>query len=153
MTRINVGIPPKQLTSKHLIAEHRELKRIPNVVAKGRCNLKNIPLVFSLGKGHVSFFYDKLGYLRDRYRDLYQECINRGFNVQNYEASWNGIPSELMNGYTPTENDVRIITERIAERLANPIAKQKKNGLQKDVRGDGEPEAVRPSQEQQSINS
>lgn len=152
MTRINVGIPPKQLTNKHLIAEHRELKRIPNVVAKGRCNLKNIPPVFSLGKGHVSFFYDKLGYLRDRYRDLYNECITRGFNVQNYEASWSGIPNELMNGYTPTENDVRIITERIAERLANPIAKQKKNGLQENVRGDGESEAVRASQEQQSIN-
>ena len=153
MTRINVGIPPKQLTNKHLIAEHRELKRIPNVVTRCRCNVKNIPLVFSLGKGHVSFFYDKLGYLRDRYRDLYNECINRGFNVQNYEASWNGIPSELMNGYTPTENDVRIITERIAERLANPIAKQKKNGLQKDVRGDGESEAAGASQRQQSINS
>lgn len=152
MTRINVGIPPKQLTNKHLIAEHRELKRIPNVVAKGRCNLKNIPSTFSLGKGHVSFFYDKLGYLRDRYRDLYNECIARGFNVQNYEASWNGIPDELMNGYTPTENDIRIITERIAERLANPIAKQKKNGLQENVRGDGESEAVGALQEQQSIN-
>jgi hypothetical protein len=148
MTRINVGISPKQLTNKHLIAEHRELKRIPNVVAKGRCNLKNIPPMFTLGKGHVSFFYDKLGYLKDRYRDLYDECIARGFNVQNYEASWSGIPSELMNGYIPTENDVRIITERIADRLANPIAKQKKNGLQENVRRDGESEAVKPSQEQ-----
>lgn len=152
MTRINAGIPPSQLTNKHLIAEHRELKRIPNVVAKGRCNLKNIPQVFSLGKGHVSFFYDKLGYLRDRYRDLYAECIARGFNVQNYEASWNDVPNELMNGYTPTENDIRIITERIAERLANPIAKQKKNGLQKNVYGNGESEAFRASQEQQSLN-
>ena len=134
MTRINAGISPRQLTNKHLIAEHRELKRIPNVVAKGRCNLKNIPSKFTLGKGHVSFFYDKLGYLKDRYRDLYNECIARGFNVQNYEASWNDVPQELMNGYTPTEDDVRIITERIAERLANPVAKQKKSGLQGIVR-------------------
>lgn len=138
MTRINVGIPPKELTNKHLIAEHRELKRIPNVVAKGKCNLRNIPTQFTLGKGHVSFFYDKLGYLKERYTDLYNECIARGFNVQNYLVSWDGVPQELMNGYTPTENDVRIIRERIAERLANPIAKQKKNGLQKDVRTDGE---------------
>ena len=138
MTRINVGIPPKELSNKHLIAEHRELKRIPNVVARGRCNLKNIPTEFSLGKGHVSFFYDKLGYLKERYVDLYNECIARDFNVQSYLMSWDSIPAELMNGYTPTENDVRIIRERIADRLANPIAKQKKNGLQKDVRTDGE---------------
>ena len=143
MTRINVGIPPKELTSKHLIAEHRELKRIPNVVAKGRCNLNSIPKEFSLGKGHVSFFYDKLGYLKERYIDLYNECITRNFNVQNYLPSWDGIPQELMNNYTPTEKDVYIIRERIAERLANPIAKQKKDGLQKDVRTDGEERAGR----------
>lgn len=138
MTRINLGIPPAQLTNKHLIAEHRELKRVPNAVAKGKYNLKNIPSQFTLGKGHVSFFYDKLGYLKDRYVDLYNECLVRGFNVQNYEASWDGVPQELMNGYIPTARDIEIIRERIAERLANPIAKQKKNGLQKDVRTDGE---------------
>lgn len=138
MTRINVGVPPRELSNKHLIAEHRELKRIPNVVAKGKCNLKNIPTKFSLGKGHVSFFYDKLGYLRERYIGLYDECIARGYNVQNYLASWDGVPQELMNSYTPTEEDVRIIRERIADRLANPIAKQKKDGLQEDVRGNGE---------------
>lgn len=141
MTRINVGIPPQELTNKHLIAEHRELKRIPNVVAKGKCNLNNIPTQFTLGKGHVSFFYNKLGYLKERYVALYNECITRGFNVQNYLVSWDGVPHSLMNGYTPTENDVRIIRERIAERLANPIAKQKKNGLQEDVRTNGEARA------------
>lgn len=138
MTRINLGIPPAQLTNKHLIAEHRELKRIPNAISKGKYNLKNIPSQFTLGKGHVSFFYDKLGYLKDRYVDLYNECLVRGFNVQNYEASWDGVPQDLMNGYIPTARDIELIRERIAERLANPIAKQKKNGLQKDVRTDGE---------------
>ena len=34
MTRINVGINPADLTGKHLIAEHREIKRIPNCIAK-----------------------------------------------------------------------------------------------------------------------
>jgi hypothetical protein len=48
-----------------------------------------------------------------------------------------------MNSYTPTDKDICIIRERIAERLANPIAKQKKNGLQKDVRADGETRAGR----------
>lgn len=147
MTRINAGIPPKELTNKHLIAEHRELKRIPNVVSKGRYNLKNVPEKFTLGKGHVSFFYDKMGYLKERYISLYEECRARGFAVQSYLSSWDGVPAKLMNGYTPTEEDVRIIRERIADRLANPIAKQKKNGLQKDVRADGEPTARKAEQE------
>lgn len=152
MTRINVGIPPKELTDKHLIAEHRELKRIPNVVSRGRYNINSVPKEFSLGKGHVSFFYDKLGYLKERYIDLYNECIARGFNVQSFLASWDGVPQELMNSYTPTEKDIQIIRERIADRLANPIAKQKKNGLQEDVRTDGEASAGRITQEQQSTD-
>lgn len=129
MTRINIGVPPRELTNKHLIAEHREIKRIPNVISKGKYNLKGVPSQFTLGKGHVSFFYDKLGYLKERYVSLYNECITRGFNVQNYEDCWDGVPDELMNNYVPTERDILIITERIADRLANPIAKQKKNGL------------------------
>lgn len=133
MTRINVGIPPKELTNKHLIAEHREIKRIPNVVSKGRYNLKNVPASFTLGKGHVSFFYNKMGYLKERYQELHAECVARGFKVQNFEDSWRGVPKELMNHYTPTDRDVQIIRERIADRLANPIAKQKKNGLQEAV--------------------
>ena len=126
MTRINIGVPPIELENKHLMAEHRELKRIPNVVGKGRYNLKNVPPQFTLGKGHVSFFYDKLGYLKKRYIALYEECRKREFNVQSYISSWDNVPPSLMNDYTPTERDISIVKERIADRLANPLAKQKK---------------------------
>jgi deoxyribonuclease (pyrimidine dimer) len=88
MTRINVSIPPKELTNKHLIAEHREIKRIPNIVASGRAVLKNIPDEFKLGTGHVKFFYNKLEYLRKRYEELYQECLNRNFKVTYYGNAW-----------------------------------------------------------------
>ena len=138
MTRINLGVPAKELTNKHLIAEHREIKRIPNAIVKGRVNLNKIPSKFTLGTGHVSYFYDKQGYLLDRYRELYAECIARGFKVQNYEASWEGVPAKLMNKYTPTLEDTQIIRNRIADRLANPIAKQKRNGFQENVRTNGE---------------
>ena len=53
MTRINCGIPVEELTNKHLIAEHREIKRLPNCVVKGRYNLKGQPKLFTLGTGHV----------------------------------------------------------------------------------------------------
>ena len=53
MTRINCGIPPAELTNKHLIAEHREIKRIPNCVIKGKYSLTGQPDSFKLGAGHV----------------------------------------------------------------------------------------------------
>lgn len=108
------------------MAEHRELKRIPNVVSRGRYNLKTSPSEFTLGKGHVSFFYTRLGYLKKRYIELYNECRERGLNVQNYESSWDGVPPELMGDYTPTEKGIAIVSARIQDRLANPLAKQRK---------------------------
>jgi len=119
MTRINVAIKPKELTDKHLMAEHREIKRIPNCIAKGRYNMKGQPSEFTLGTGHVKFFYDKLDYLKNRYESLYEECLKRGFNIQYYGDAWDGVPKHLMGDYTPTQRDREILLERIAERLSN----------------------------------
>ena len=119
MTRINVGIQPKELTNQHLIAEHREIKRIPNCISKGKYNMDNIPNRFKLGTGHVKFFYNKLLYLKNRYVKLYNECIVRGFNVQNYNSAWDNVPTELMNDYKPTDQDRKIIQERINNKLKN----------------------------------
>ncbi len=117
MTRINVAVKPVELTNKHLIAEHREIKRIPNCIKKGRYNLEGIPEKFTLGKGHVKFFYNKLRYLHERYNLLYLECVKRGFNVTNYSECFEGVPSELYNGYIEQPNDRKIIIDRINERL------------------------------------
>ena len=117
MTRINVGISPTELTDKHLLAEHREIKRIPNCIARGRYNMEGIPNKFKLGKGHVKFFYNKLEYLLTRYCKLNLECKDRGFNVQNYAKAWDYTPSELLNDYEPTERDRLIVQQRINEKL------------------------------------
>ena len=117
MTRINSGISPRELTQEHLIAEHREIKRVPNCIAKGKYDLKGQPKEFTLGTGHVKFFYTRLGYLKKRYDELYAECRRRNINVQYYGDAWNGIPEHLMGDYEPTERDRQIIRERIAERL------------------------------------
>lgn len=117
MTRINTGFDPKKLTRQHLIAEHREIKRIPNMVASGKANLDNIPDTFRLGDGHVKFFYNKLGYLLKRYKLLYQECVSRGYNVQNYESAWDNVPADLMGDYCPNEYDKNLIVERIKSKL------------------------------------
>lgn len=117
MTRINCGIPPAELIDKHLLAEHREIKRIPNTIKSGKARIENIPDKFTLGKGHVKFFYNKLKYLNNRYLEIYQECISRGFNITAFHAAFEDLPKELYNDYTPTEADRKIIRARIADRL------------------------------------
>lgn len=116
MTRINVGILPQELPNKLLIAEHREIKRIPNVVVSGRYSMDDQPKQFTLGKGHVKFFYDKLLYLRKRYIGLNEECYARGFNVQDYRSAWDGVPAQMMGDYCPTKFDRSLIVDRIRQR-------------------------------------
>lgn len=118
MTRINVAIPPAKLTYRHLLAEHREIKRIPNLIKSGRYNLNSIQPEFSLGKGHVSFFYDKLKYIHERYLKIHLESKRRGYNVTNFEESFKDLPPELYNDYTPTQRDYDILKERLIEKDA-----------------------------------
>lgn len=118
MTRINVGYPVAKLTGKHLIAEHREIKRIPNTIRTGRAVIKDIPPVFTLGKGHVRFFYNKLGYLLERYQEIHAECLARGYNVQDYTSAWQGIPEHLMGSYKATDQDKKLIVDRINSKLS-----------------------------------
>jgi deoxyribonuclease (pyrimidine dimer) len=113
MTRINVGIMPEELPSKLLLAEHREIKRIPNMITSGKARVSNIPEKFTLGTGHVKFFYDKQCYLHLRYIDLYLECVNRDFQVQDYSSAWGTVPRYLFNDWTPSDHDRQIIIDRI----------------------------------------
>jgi hypothetical protein len=116
MTRINAGIPPQQLSRQHLIAEHREIVRIPNTIKSGKAVVKDIPASFTLGKGHVKFFYNKLKYLHERYDQLYAECIKRGYNMTWFGEAFTGLPEHLYKGYRPTKEAIALIEERIAAR-------------------------------------
>lgn len=116
MTRINVAIKPAELPDKLLLAELREIKRIPNVIRQGKYNLSGIPDQFTLGTGHVKFFYNKLEYLLKRYLALRREALERGFNVSDWSEAWNGVPPELMNDYNETLRDRSILIERILEK-------------------------------------
>ena len=116
MTRINCGIPPDQLSDKHLLAEHREIKRIPNAVRRGKFNMDKQPAEFTLGTGHVKFFYDKLLYLKNRYDSLYAECQNRKFNVTYFGDAWNNVPLKYMNDYNSTLRDIDIVQKRLDEK-------------------------------------
>lgn len=121
MTRINSAIPVKNLTDEHLLAEHREIKRLPYQWCKSFHNgyLSFAPEKFTLGKGHVLFFLDKQNFILKRYLALYDECIKRGFNIQNYSENWNYVKSEYMKDYVPTETERKLLVGRIIDRIVN----------------------------------
>ena len=121
MTRINI-IPTEELADQHLVAEYREMFMVGSALQRSikspnwEKNKKTWPETFTLNSGHVKFFYNKLLYLKNRYTSLYNECIKRGFNVQNYIGAWDNVPQELMNDYKVEANDIIIIKKRIDER-------------------------------------
>lgn len=61
MTRINL-VPVEELEDLHLVAEYREIMRLPNYLKKSmssKAGFKRsmIPKEFTLNTGHVKFFY------------------------------------------------------------------------------------------------
>ena len=117
MTRINL-VPPAELCDQHLLAEHRELTRIPNAVAKGKFHLQGQPADYKLGSGHVRFFFDKLAFLLQRYDALHAACRARGFKVQ-YIWPADTLPADpaLWRDYQPSAAALAINRARIAERM------------------------------------
>lgn len=117
MTRINANLKPKLLCDSMLLAEHREIVRIPRTIKSGKAVVKDIPKQFTLGKGHVKYMYDKLLFLKNRYEDLYLECLERGFNVEDYSDAFEGVDRSLFNDWEETAESKKLITQRITERL------------------------------------
>jgi len=115
MTRVNVGILPRELPDRLLLAEVHEILRIPRRVRQIAKAHKRImlPPRFKLGAGHVSFFYGRLGYLRRRYNTLVVECHARGFKVRDSSEEFEGLPTAYMRDYHETPRDRKIIKERI----------------------------------------
>jgi hypothetical protein len=131
MTRINAGILVSELTDKHLLAEHREIKRVCHRLSE-RCKsnkFSDIPTPFHVVKpnGVIAFkelfWLDKGKYTYLRYLQLYEECKNRGFNVTNFGSNWRVYYNKpkYWNDYEPTIEQVQMIKDRITERLTKPL--------------------------------
>jgi deoxyribonuclease (pyrimidine dimer) len=123
MTRINC-VPPEILSDKHLGAEYRELPRIfalvKNASLRGeRPDDKRNPNLYKLGSGHVRFFYPRLGYLRDRFTAVVQECEKRGRKVTFPSVPDLDIPQEWYGDWTPTQEAININIERLKQRGGN----------------------------------
>lgn len=114
MTRINVGIDPRELPRAALLAEHREMKRIPNQLRSGQLRKQRIES-FRLNKGHVLFFTTRMRYLFRRYLIVRNECWRRNYRVMDFESCFAGLLAES-NDYRPTTKDRALLRERLVER-------------------------------------
>ncbi len=120
MTRINL-VEPSTLHQKHLVAEYREIVRVFALARNAQDSMHKLkqPSEYTLGTGHVLFFYDKLKFISDRYDSLCNEMVNRGYTCNRVvkEQLHQGINKNMFWDYKPTEKAVRINIERINLRL------------------------------------
>lgn len=123
MTRINC-IPPSELTDAHLGSEYRELPRVFGLAlaAHERGELPDDPrnpAEYTLGKGHVRFFYNKLAWCAARYYALVQECRRRGRKVSFEELGPAAqlIPQQWWGDWRPTAAAQELNRSRIQQRL------------------------------------
>lgn len=112
MTRINT-IPPNKLCDSHLIAEYREILRVFKLTKHD----ETAPKEFTLGRGHVKFFFNKLQYVHDRFNLLRQEILDREFNPKmEFDPSILETKRYLYNPWEATELSKELIRQRILER-------------------------------------
>ena len=125
MTRINV-VPPAEICDQQLIAEWRELTRIPNGIVAGKyvIDLSIIPQQYTVrtsdnpdgGKGHMKFFFNKLKYLFERYEAIRHELAQRGFERRSmWPVEFNFESLGLWGEYSPTPEAMSLNRKRIAE--------------------------------------
>lgn len=113
MTRINV-VPPEELTDQHLLAEYRELPRVFRLAR----HVTGAPSAYTMGKGHVTFFYARTGFLARRQAALIAECLRRGFHVQHVEppAPVEGLDEDWQPDAAALACNRRRLADRLGER-------------------------------------
>lgn len=117
MTRINV-VDPLLLTRQHLLAEWHEIGRIITLAEAG-VNAAEIPARYTLGKGHMKFFTDKLGYITLRMAWLAKEMELRGYAVdksKQIDAVARAICVGFGQEWQPDEIDLTVNLCRLIER-------------------------------------
>jgi hypothetical protein len=139
MTRINAFIPVEELSREHLLAEHREIKRIPNMINSGKARIEDIPDTFRLGTGHVKFFYNKIRFLFKRYCEIYDMCMKRGYKVESYHDAFglHNVTKEtfkkVYNDWDPSLYEIKRVQSLIRQRIIDNN-KQSKLKLKKQLK-------------------
>ena len=127
MTRINL-VPVQDLADQHLFAEWREIKMVPAALRRSLKTRKigdilaGIPLRYTLNKGHVTFFFNKMKFLTERYELLTEELVNREYNINadpDFRIFCGDLPHEFNKiDWQPDNKEIAINVERILLRIS-----------------------------------
>ena len=80
---------------------------------------KRIPPNFTLNRGHVLFFYDKLDFLIKRFNRLADEMERRGYSPdRNRVTAFDGFDKQWYGSWESTNRDDDIVIERINFRIS-----------------------------------
>ena len=116
MTRINL-VPVEELSDQHLIREYNELPRC----IKQNIDTRNTTHRYTLGKGHMKWAKKHSAFLINRYSDLCNEMIFRGFtvnypfeNLYLYHCSHTIVSNN--HNYIPDDLDILVSRNRIIEK-------------------------------------
>lgn len=127
MTRINC-VPVRELSGAHLVAEYRELPRVFGLAQKAAARGSFVqPDAYTLGKGHILFFYTRLGYLARRHHELIEEMKRRGYKPAFSgvrREDYPGLPDGYWRDWNPTPEAMQLNRARIKERSGNSQALQ-----------------------------
>lgn len=129
MVRINL-IEPAELSDQHLIAEYNEILMLFGHVRK-HPKIINPPKNYVLGKGHITFFKDKLLYLKKRHIRLAKEMVRRGFSPR-VSIDLEEFPKEVCNDWKPRSKDIELIKERISSKIEKKPGYYRKYGKKID---------------------
>lgn len=123
MTRVNMSFPPRMLADKHLVAEWKELMRMPRFALRYEKPPNDMPREFCLNKGHMKSLLPFMDYLCCRQSALGREIESRGFNAnwklaQDTWTSWMlETPFwQVKETYVENNRDFNIVLERLKER-------------------------------------
>jgi len=127
VTRINL-VDPQELHPKHLLGEWHEIVRVFSLVRAlrergiNRFNYQKrlkVPKAFTMGKGHVTFFYDKMDFIAKRYESLAVEMERRGYAPKRIPMTelLHGVEPFFVQDYQPTPEAITISKQRIAEMM------------------------------------
>ena len=116
--RCNAGINPELLADQHLIAEYREIPMIVGGLKRFNYTFKQqVPEKLCLGTGHITFWKNKLIYLKNRWDEVVKEMQRRGFKTNVKFEIPKECPNKLKNDWKPSLEESLVIRNRIEFKL------------------------------------
>ncbi len=118
MVRINL-LNPNSLSDQHLIAEYNEILMLIGFIQKfPLLELTIIPKNYTLGKGHINFFKNKLTYIKNRHEQIKKEMLKRKFKpTKTLKLNHKSLTNKHKNNYKPTQEAKQLIKQRIKQKI------------------------------------